>query len=329
MGVNEVFISYVREDERFVHFLRQILEINNIKVWTDKTKLQPGVLWKTAIENAIRNGAFFLNIHSKARQARKKSYANEELHVAIEEYRRLPPSTQWLIPIVIDDCDVDDWPISAVLKYSDIQRCDLRDWGEGISSLLRLLGVENPIIDNKKPLARGLPSLIKIQHGFVCYEHIDDMPQNMQGMEHRVTGGWCKRNDDGIVAYFELKAPLASMEKLNKILGYTGFYAYCEDDEISLDSQAPSTFIYDQNLIIPRGTQAPNFQGGPNATLPIDLPIRSNFTAHGAIEGMTFKGEFEAYIEFEKLRSKTRQKSNGHFEIQLGPDLIYYPDGFK
>ncbi len=323
--MSEVFISYVREDERYIQFLCEILELNGIKVWTDKTRLQPGTQWKVAIESAIKNGIYFLSVHSKARASKSTSYANEELHVALDEYRKRPPSTQWLIPLIIDDCDIEDWRISGALNYSDIQRCDLRNWGVGIDQLLDTLGVTNKIVDLEKPIAKGLPSFVKIQSGFVHYDHIDQMPPYLSSMEHRVKGGWCQRKSSGIIAYFELKAPLEPMEKLNRLLGYTGFHSFCLDAEISSQATHPSTFVYDRSLVAPRGMETIDFSTGRTVALPFDMPFRSTFEAQGHIDGLTFKGQFSAQVQFEVMGAKQIHNSNGHFEILFGPDRTHHP----
>jgi hypothetical protein len=322
--VTDVFISYVHEDRKVVGYLKQILEMNDISVWLDKEMLQPGVMWKTAIENAIRGGIYFLSVHSKARQARERSYANEELVVAIDEFRMRPPSKMWLIPIVIDDCSVDDRPLGGGMKYSDIQRCDLAKWSVGLRKLLAALGIENPICDPGEPISRGMPSFIKIQGGHVHYDFIEGAPSHLQGMEHRVVGGWCQKQDEAIIAYFELKAPLKAIEEFNKLLGYTGFYAFCSDDLISEDASDPSCFVYERELVAPMGSSVPNFMTGENVILPLDMPFVSRFEARGVINSNgTFSGDFSAEVSFALGSERQSSRSGGIFEIQFGPDALY------
>jgi hypothetical protein len=55
-------------------------------------------------QRAIQNGKFFLACFSKEYDERHKAYVSEELHIAIEEIRRLrPDGKQWFIPILINE----------------------------------------------------------------------------------------------------------------------------------------------------------------------------------------------------------------------------------
>lgn len=149
--MSEVFISYVREDKGVVDKLSNSLALNGISVWLDREKLFPGIRWKAAIAQAIRSGTFFLSIHSKARAERNVSYVNEELTVAIEEIRKRPMSRTWLIPVKLDDTDIEPRSIGGGETILDLQYCDLSDWKPGIIALLRVLGVKDPILDDDPP----------------------------------------------------------------------------------------------------------------------------------------------------------------------------------
>ena len=153
--MSEVFISYVREDEAVVRHICRILTTNGIKVWLDKEQLEPGVRWKTSIENAIKRGLFFLSIHSRARQNRQESHVHEELILAIEHFRKRSYGTTWLIPIKIDDCEIENRPLGGGESILDLQWCDLRNWSNGISRLLIAIGVKHPVVDFRKPLGSG------------------------------------------------------------------------------------------------------------------------------------------------------------------------------
>lgn len=316
--MSEVFISYVREDERVVRHLANILEANGVKTWLDKNALESGVRWKIAIENAIRRGTFFLSVYSRAREAREKSYANEELVVAIEEIRKRPSTKTWFVPVQIDECEIDARSIGGGETILDFQKCDLREWVSGVSALLHTLGVLEPKIDPKQPLAPGLPSALEIESGFIRYEVIEGAPEVFQGMEHRVTTGWCRRDlDNSIMAYFELYAPLRQFQDLNRLLGYTSFHAFCEKQEISVDASKPSIFKYHRRLLAPAGTPFPSMDGQGMIPLPFDLPFGTSFIATGSMSGYMSIGTFEAELESEIAGRKTTHRSSGLFEITM------------
>ncbi|MEM1009638.1 MAG: toll/interleukin-1 receptor domain-containing protein [Myxococcota bacterium] len=148
--MSKVFISYVSQDSSFVDRLVNVLKNNGLEVWLDRSELLPGIKWKLAIAQAIQEGTFFLSVHSKARAERDRSYVNEELAIAIEEIRKRPFNKPWLIPLKIDKFPIEERPIGGGETLLDLQYCDLSDWENGISELLRALGVKKPSIKESK-----------------------------------------------------------------------------------------------------------------------------------------------------------------------------------
>jgi len=121
-----VFISYVRENSINVDQLQRTLESAGIRVWRDTADLWPGEDWRAKIRQAITEDALvFIACFSHESNARKRSYQNEELVLAIEELRLRRPGEPWLIPIRFDDCDVPDLDIGMGRTLASIQRADL------------------------------------------------------------------------------------------------------------------------------------------------------------------------------------------------------------
>jgi hypothetical protein len=59
------------------------------------------------ISRAITDNALvFIACFSSHSAARANSYQNEELTLAIEQFRLRPPDARWLIPVRFDDCQV-------------------------------------------------------------------------------------------------------------------------------------------------------------------------------------------------------------------------------
>jgi hypothetical protein len=131
-----VFVSYVREDRDIINRLAKELSAYGIKVWLDKTELNPGYRWKDAIREAISEGDFFIACFSEAYQRRLKSYMNEELALAIEELRQRPTDRAWFIPVLLSGCDVPARSIGAGETLRDIQWVELhRNWEDGIARI--------------------------------------------------------------------------------------------------------------------------------------------------------------------------------------------------
>jgi TIR domain-containing protein len=142
-----VFISYVREDSHHIDRLQQTLEAAGVSVWRDKADLWPGEDWRTKIRRTITDNALvFLACFSSQSGARKKSYQNEELLLAIEQLRLRRPDDPWLIPVRFDDCDIPDLDIGGGRTLASIQWVDLfddrRDAGIArlVRTILRILG---------------------------------------------------------------------------------------------------------------------------------------------------------------------------------------------
>lgn len=78
------------------------------------------------ISRAITDNALvFLACFSSHSAARTTSYQNEELTLAIEQFRLRPPDAKWLIPVRFDDCQVPWFSLGAGRTLDSIQRADL------------------------------------------------------------------------------------------------------------------------------------------------------------------------------------------------------------
>ncbi len=109
-----VFISYVREDSHRVDQLQRRLQGAGIPVWRDTADLWPGEDWRIKIRGAITEKALvFIACFSHASLARRESYQNEELNLAIDQLRRRRPDDPWLIPVRFDECEIPDWDIGG------------------------------------------------------------------------------------------------------------------------------------------------------------------------------------------------------------------------
>jgi TIR domain len=121
-----VFISYVREDSDHVDVLEHALKAAGVTVWRDTANLWPGEDWRSKIRAAITHDALvFIACFSSHSAARRKSYQNEELSLAIEQLRLRRPDDPWLIPVRFDNCDIPDLELGAGRTLTSIQRADL------------------------------------------------------------------------------------------------------------------------------------------------------------------------------------------------------------
>lgn len=91
-STKKVFILYVKEDSAQVEELCKVLKAAGVPYWRDRESLGPGDAWRDKIREAIRQGSMvFLACFSDNSNTKRKSYMNEELNLAVEEYRQMAP----------------------------------------------------------------------------------------------------------------------------------------------------------------------------------------------------------------------------------------------
>ena len=140
VSLSHVFVSYVREDSAEVERLAQDLDRFGIDVWLDRNRIGPGGLWQDEIRQAIRKGGFFLACFSSAYASRLTSFMNEELALAIEQLRQHPRGRIWFIPVLLNDCEVPDWPIRPGETLGDLQWVELhREWDAGVEQIVGVI----------------------------------------------------------------------------------------------------------------------------------------------------------------------------------------------
>lgn len=146
-----VFVSYVHEDSDRVDLLCKVLEAAQIPYWRDRNNLGPGDAWKSKIREAIQSNALvFLACFSERSKVKAKSHMNEELTLAVEEFRAMPPGRTWLMPIRFDDGPVPAWDLGAGRLLGDLNYVDL--FGDAhpvqaaalVAAVSRLMGESGP-----------------------------------------------------------------------------------------------------------------------------------------------------------------------------------------
>ncbi|MCF6376339.1 toll/interleukin-1 receptor domain-containing protein [Nocardioides KLBMP 9356] len=121
-----VFISYVHENDTQVDRLCAILDAAQIPFWRDRVNLAPGDNWRAEIKKAIRDGSLvFLACFSEDSRSRTKTHMNEELTLAVEEFRQMPPGHKWLIPVRFDNGPLPEWDLGGGRGLADLNYVDL------------------------------------------------------------------------------------------------------------------------------------------------------------------------------------------------------------
>lgn len=143
--MQHAFISYVHENQETVNRLYHNLTSRGIHVWLDRNKIKPGARWKSAIQEAIQEGASFIACFSKEYNDRDKTYMNEELIVATEVLRQQhhTPDKVWFIPVKLNECEIPEHRTGGGDTFKDFQYVELyKDWDLGIQHLLESISPE-------------------------------------------------------------------------------------------------------------------------------------------------------------------------------------------
>jgi signal transduction histidine kinase len=159
------FISYVREDEKEVLRVCDILRQNGIEYWIDKEQLNPGDLWEMAVESAIRDGGLFLAFFSENSTQKDKSFMRQEIILAIDIAKQLPLGTKWIIPIKVSECSIPRYSLGSNLSLDRIHYIEtFRNFDENMTKLLNCLGHTISYENNQRDHERELNErLIKSQ----------------------------------------------------------------------------------------------------------------------------------------------------------------------
>lgn len=157
------FISYVREDQAQVTRLAQALAEYKLPVWLDRESLVAGQRWKDAVREAIRAGDLFLACFSRSYFARKKSYMNEELILALDELRQRPTDRSWFVPISLDGSGIPQRTIGGGETLHDLQWVvDLSaGWERGVKMIARAAGCKT--IDDRTPQDSPIPATLLLK----------------------------------------------------------------------------------------------------------------------------------------------------------------------
>ena len=136
----KAFISYQRDDLALVEPIIARLRAAGIDVWVDRDDLLAGEDWRRAVRRAIRSGGAFVPMFSPRYVARRSTYMNVELREAIEQARYHHIDRRWLVPVMLERCEIPDMPIDSVTDLTHLHYLDFSaDWNAAMASLIKEL----------------------------------------------------------------------------------------------------------------------------------------------------------------------------------------------
>lgn len=200
------FISYVHENQEAVFKLCDDLRDHGIQIWLDREQIKPGRRWRSAIRQAIQDGAFFIACFSDEYNARERSFMNEELTLAIEELRLRPTNRSWFIPVTFSPNAVPDRDIGAGETLRDLQWVNLSGepfslgWTDEVRRIAYIIThtdlqasgmdpitqVRAAVVQHNEPVLRGtLKAVANEIINSALQEFIDDKEQGSYGQTLR------------------------------------------------------------------------------------------------------------------------------------------------
>jgi formylglycine-generating enzyme required for sulfatase activity len=101
----KIFISYARLDTDKVLPLYQRLQDAGFDPWLDREHLLPGVKWRTAIEQALREADFFLLCLSN-QSSNRRGFIQREINAALDLWEERLQDDIYFIPLRLEECEI-------------------------------------------------------------------------------------------------------------------------------------------------------------------------------------------------------------------------------
>ena len=137
-----IFISHaVPQDDYLAVWLASKLSLLGYEVWVDKEDLRSGSAFWNDIENTMRDKSIrFLALVSES-YIEKSRNSNTGVFSEVSLAKILSKKIKnYIIPIKVDDCDYDDFPINILpLDTIDFSK----NWGAGLKKLIKEFEIQN------------------------------------------------------------------------------------------------------------------------------------------------------------------------------------------
>lgn len=149
--MNRVFLSYSRNDELYVSYLKKILHDNDLEIITIENNVVSDNSIKEAINNAIKAADIFILVFSK--NSMNSMYFNYELNYSIGYLNNLKSRT--IIPIVLDDVKL-PFDISSI-RYINIDKTNIeKSMDRVLAEVNKSLGRHKAEIEKKIEIAENV-----------------------------------------------------------------------------------------------------------------------------------------------------------------------------
>lgn len=128
----QAFLSYSRDDRRWVSLVKHLLDFHHVAVWLDRDRIRPGCDYRQALASAIEAADMLLVVAGAG--APGSSWVEREISSFQAVYPQRP-----IVPLVFDDVELDDI-FDGLGAYQAISFLD--DLDVGFVELFKYLGVD-------------------------------------------------------------------------------------------------------------------------------------------------------------------------------------------
>lgn len=194
---------------------------------------------------------------------------------------------------------------------------------EKLTNIKNILGPEAILRDHPpvtpdlgKPLGPGLRSFVRIANGLIKYENNTLGLRVLNELQIGITEGAIERDEaEKMVVYVRTAAPSRSIQELNERLGLSSFEMVSPDSIISTNPDKPTTFIYENTVILPAGEELLDLNTWKNIVLPMNISCYAVAEAQGFLDGRKFAGKFKTRMTY--LEAKKVVDMAGSFDVFL------------
>ena len=173
-------------------------------------------------------------------------------------------------------------------------------------------------VDVGEALAPMLRSRAAIVKGLITFSSDDPRFRVVDGLTMTIVGGSVFRDEKGRIACnVDTCAPIVQLQELNESLGLSSMSMSSDAQSISVDPSKPSVFRSQRSITLPKGTRIP-IMGAMEQALPYEVHCESSTSASGFLEGVQFRGSFEAIYQYSY--SGQTACNRGPF-VQRGPTI--------
>lgn len=136
--MKKVFISYARSDRDTARKLYERLNnVDDLKPWFDEESILPGAKWRPEIRKAIRESDYFIALVS-SNSNKGRGVRHSELDQALDVLSEFPPSTRYLIPVRLDECEM---PRDELEEFNWVDI--FPDFNAGVTCIIRATSENN------------------------------------------------------------------------------------------------------------------------------------------------------------------------------------------